>query len=120
MNGKGTLEIEGAHSSNVFTNPEQEFYIQLSMPERFAIAKLTAKEKLRIVESLVYLPVDLGVVETPTLVDILQREMDPDEMYKIWPKDPLPDGEYAVLEYTPNAMNMQVWDFAIQRKAAGK
>src|SRR5438093_2713083 len=28
--GKGTLEVVNPHSLNVFTNPEQEFYIQLS------------------------------------------------------------------------------------------
>ena len=120
LNGKGTLEIAGAHSASVFSNPEQEFYIQLAAPERFGIAKLTVKGDYRIVESLVYLPFDNGVEETPTLVDTLQHEMDVGEMYKIWPKAPLPDGEYAVVEYAADAMNMQVWDFAIERKPAGK
>jgi hypothetical protein len=120
LNGKGTLEIEGAHSANVFTNAEQEFYIQLDLPERFGIAKLTAKGNFRIVESLIYLPFDNYVEETPTLVDTLQREMDPDELYKIWPKQALPDGEYAVVEYAPDTLNMRVWDFAIQRQPAGK
>ena len=58
LSGKGTLEIEGAHSANVFSNRQQEFYIQLSEPERFGIVKLTSKPTLRIVENLVYLPVD--------------------------------------------------------------
>ena len=30
ITGKATLEIQGAHSLNVFTDPEQEFYLQLS------------------------------------------------------------------------------------------
>ena len=120
LSGKGTLEIEGAHSATVFSNPEQEFYLQLSEPQRFGIAKLIVKGNLRIVENIVYMPVDHDVEEDPTLVDTLQREMDPAEMYKIWPKDPLPDGEYAVVEYAPNALNMQIWDFAIQRKPPGK
>jgi len=120
LSGKGTLEIEGAHSANVFSNPEQEFYLQLSDPERFGLARLTTKGNLRIVENLVYLPVDKDVEETPTLVDTLQRELDPAGLYKIWPKEPLPEGEYAVIEYTPNALNIQIWDFAIQPKAVGK
>jgi len=120
MTGKGTLELDGAHSANVFTDPEQEFYIQLSMPERFGIAKLTTKDNFRIVETLIYMPMGNDVQETPTLIDTLQREMDPDEMYKIWPKEPMPPGEYAVVEYAPNAMNMQIWDFAIQPKPAAK
>jgi hypothetical protein len=120
LSGKGTLEIEGAHSANVFSNPEQEFYIQLSEPERFGIARLTSKGNVRIVENLVYLPVDKDVEETPTLVETLQRELDPSGLYKIWPKDPMPEGEYAVIEYTPDALNIQIWDFAVQPKAAGK
>src|SRR5215471_14280308 len=38
VSGRATLEIQGGHSLNVFTNPEQEFYIQLSETERFGIA----------------------------------------------------------------------------------
>ena len=49
VSGKGTLELNGAHSQNVFTNPEQEFYIQLSDAERFGIAKLTPKGQVRMV-----------------------------------------------------------------------
>jgi hypothetical protein len=120
LSGKGTLEIDGAHSASVFSDPEQEFYIQLSEPERFGVARLTVKGNVRIVENLVYLPVDKDVEETATLVDTLQRELDPAGLYKIWPKDPLLEGEYAVIEYTPNALNIQIWDFAIQAKAAGK
>ncbi len=120
MSGKGTLEIEGSHSANVFSNAEEEFYIQLSEPERFGIARLTTKGLVRIVENLVYLPVDNDVEETPTMVETLQQELDPSGLYKIWPKDPLPEGEYAVVEYTAGALNIQIWDFAVQSKAAGK
>src|SRR5579862_8964664 len=33
VSGKGTLELQGIHSQNVFSNPEQEFYFQLSETE---------------------------------------------------------------------------------------
>ena len=46
--GKGTLELQGAHSQNVFTNPEQEFFIQLSETQRFGICKLTPKGAVRV------------------------------------------------------------------------
>jgi len=120
LSGKGTLEIDGVHSANVFTNPEQEFYIQLSEPERFGIARLTAKGPVRIVENLTYLPVSKEPEEEPTLVATLQRELDSSGLYKIWPKDPLSDGEYAVIEYTPNSLDIQIWDFAIHWKASAK
>ncbi len=116
VTGKGTLEIEGAHSQNVFTNPEQEFYIQLSATERFGIARLTTKGNVRIVENLTFIPVTKEVVEEPTMVEIFRQQMTPDGLYKIWPKEALEEGEYAVVQYTEGKVNMQVFDFAVKKK----
>jgi hypothetical protein len=115
ISGKATLEIQGAHSLNVFTNPEQEFYLQLSEQERFGIAKLTSKGAVRIVENVTTVPVVNEIVEEPVLVEILKKEVD-SGLYKIWPMEKLAPGEYAVVEYTENKLNIQVWDFAIQAK----
>jgi hypothetical protein len=116
ITGKATLEIDGAHSLNVFTNPEQEFYIQLSEAERFGIAKLTSKGGVRIVENITYIPVSKEVVEEPVLVDVFRQQFTADGLYKIWPKEKLEPGEYAVVEYTENKVNIQTWDFAIKAK----
>ena len=115
VSGKATLEIQGAHSLNVFTNPEQEFYLQLSEPERLGIARLTTKGAVRIVEKVTTVPVVNEIVEEPVMVDILRKELD-SGLYKIWPKEKLEPGEYAVVEYTENKLNIQVWDFAIHAK----
>lgn len=116
ITGKATLEMNGAHSNNVFTDPEQEFYIQLADPEGFGIAKLTVKGGVRIVENLTYHPIDKDLVyEERTMVDILHRQL-ADDLYKIWAKDPLEPGEYAVVEYTEGKVNIQAFDFAIKPK----
>ncbi|HEV3330363.1 MAG TPA: hypothetical protein VG096_05240 [Bryobacteraceae bacterium] len=114
VSGKATLELNNPHSANVFTNPEQEFYFQLSDTERFGICKLTSKGMVRIVENLTYMPVTKEVVEEPEMVPILQQQVDANNLYKIWPKEPLAPGEYAVIEYTAGKLNIQVWDFAIK------
>jgi len=111
--GKGTLELAGAHSPNVFTNPEQELFIQLAETERFGIARLTSKGAVRIVENLTFMPVTKEVIEEPTLVETFQKQL-ADDLYKIWPKEPFEPGEYAVVEYTEGKLNIQIWDFAIQ------
>jgi hypothetical protein len=116
VSGKATLEIDGVHSPNVFQNPEQEFYIQLSDPERFGIARLTTKGNVRIVENLHIVPVTKEVVEEPDMVETLQQQVDVDMLYRIWPKNPLAPGEYAVIEYTQGKLTTQVWDFAIKAK----
>lgn len=115
ITGKATLEIAGAHSLNVFTNPEQEFYLQLSEPQRFGIAKLTTKGAVRIVENVTTVPVVNEIIQEPTMVDILKKELD-SGLYKIWPKEKLEPGEYAVVEYSESKLNMQVWDFGIKAK----
>jgi hypothetical protein len=53
------------------------------------------------------------MTETPTEIEILRQQLASDELYKIWPKQPLAPGEYAVVEFTSGKMNMQIWDFAI-------
>lgn len=117
VSGKATLEVQGAHSKNVFTNPEQEFYIQLSETERFGIYKLLpGKGDVRVVENLTVVPVTKEIVEEPVVVESFQKELDPSGLYKIWSREPLPPGEYAVVESTEGKMNIQVWDFAIKAK----
>src|SRR5215831_4385864 len=84
--GKGTLELQGGNSLNVFKDPEQEFYIQLSESERFGIAKLTPKNGVRIVENLTFMPITNDVMQEPEMVEILRKQL-ADGLYKIWPKE---------------------------------
>ena len=113
VSGKGTLELQGVHSQNVFTNPEQELFLQLSDTERFGICKLTVKGTVRIVENLTFMPVTNDVAEEPIMIGTFQKQLAASGLYKIWPKEPFPPGEYAVVEYTAGKLNIQVWDFAI-------
>jgi hypothetical protein len=112
--GKATLEVDGARSANVFTNREQEFFIQLSEPERFAIFRLTPKGNVRIVEKITIMPVTNEMVEEPLEVEIFRKELDVGSLYRIWPKEKLAMGEYAVVQYTAGKLNIQIWDFAIR------
>jgi len=114
VSGKGTLELGTPNSANVFTNPEQEFYIQLSQLERFGIIRLQPGKGVRIVEKLTFMPVTKEVIEEPEQVPIFTKELTSDGLYRIWPKEPLPPGEYAVMQWTEGKLNMQVWDFAIK------
>jgi hypothetical protein len=116
VSGRSTLEIANPHSLNVFTNPEQEFYIQLSDVERFGILKLMTKGQVRIVEEVTVVPVTKETVEERQTVEIFQKQMTPDGLYKIWPKQALLPGEYAVVEFAEGKMNMQIWDFAVKAK----
>jgi hypothetical protein len=115
VKGAGTLELDGARSAAVFTDPQQPFYIQLSETERFGIARLTPKAAVRIVENLTFIPISKEVVEEINLVEIFRQQVGSEELYRIWPTQPLEPGEYAVVQYTLGKLNVQVWDFAIAR-----
>ena len=114
VTGKATLEMTGPHADTVFTNPEQEFYVQLNGTEAFGIAKLTTKGDVRIVENLTYHPLTNDIViEDRTMVDYLHRQLG-DGLYKIWAKEPLAPGEYAIVLYNDGKVDIQSFDFAIK------
>jgi hypothetical protein len=120
VTGKATLEINDAHSANALTSDRPELYIQLEREERFGIVKLTPQKNVRIVEKITAIPVTKEMVEEPEEVEIFRKQLTPDGLYKIWPQNPLEPGEYAVVEYEPGKLNMQVWDFAYKPAAAVK
>ena len=112
--GKATVELDGLSSPNILTSDRPEFYIQLSAEQRFSIFRLTPQKGVRIVVKLLIDPIIKEVEEEPVEVDIFRQQLDQNMLYKIWPAKPLTPGEYAVVEYTPGKMNMQIWDFAIK------
>jgi hypothetical protein len=113
VTGKGTVEISPAHLPNIFTNPDQEFYMQLSQLESFGIIRVNPKGSVRVVENVTFMPVTNEVIEEVSEVLTFQREL-AEGLYKIWPKEPLAPGEYAIVQYSQGKLNMQVWDFAIK------
>jgi hypothetical protein len=69
---------------------------------------------VRIVENVTFLPTK-EVEEEPIVIEIFRQQLASDELYKIWPKQPMEPGEYAVVQYTEGKLDIQVWDFAIAR-----
>jgi hypothetical protein len=110
--GKATLELDGPHSSQGTANRSPEFYIRLSEDERFGIVRMGEHKGNRVVEKLTILPVVKETQQEPDLVEVFRQQVG-DGLFKIWPQKPLEPGEYAVVEYSEEKVNMQVWDFFI-------
>ena len=53
-------------------------------------------------------------VEERDAVEIFTKQLSDNSLYKIWPQEPLPKGEYAVMEYTESKVEMRIWDFRIE------
>lgn len=116
--GKGTLEVDGAHSKNIIESDRPEFYLRLTREERFGIVRLSESKGNRVVEKLTIVPVTKEIGEEMDEVQVFRQQVG-DALYKIWPMKPVEPGEYAVVEYSPasdGSVNMMVWDFAIVKK----
>ncbi len=111
ISGKATLQMEGEHAPTVMETSDPEFYLRLDQPERFGIIRLTPRKGIRIAEKLTIVPVADVTLEDPNLVDVIRQQVG-DGLYKISPMKPLPPGEYAVVEYTADELDMQIWDFS--------
>lgn len=46
------------------------------------------------------------------LVDVFRQQLR-DNLYKLWPTQPLSPGEYAVVQYVEGDGQIQVWDFRV-------
>ena len=111
VTGRATVELDGERSANLVAAPEPEFYFRLAYNERFAIFRLAPKKNARVVQKWHIIPVTNETVEEQEEVPALRQQLEED-LYKIWPKEPLKPGEYAVVEYTVGQRNIQIWDFA--------
>lgn len=110
--GKATLELDGAHASQGTANRTPEFYFRLSEDERFGILRLSEHKGNRVVEKLTIEPVVKQTIQQPDMVEIFRQQVG-DGLFKIWPQKPLDPGEYGVVEYSDEQVNMQVWDFFV-------
>jgi hypothetical protein len=112
VSGKATLELDGAHASLGTPNRSPEFYIRLSDEERFGIVRMGEHKGNRVVEKLTIMPVVKETQQEPDLVDVFRQQV-ADELFKIWPQKPLEPGQYGVVQYSVEKVDMQVWDFFI-------
>jgi len=113
--GKATLETQGEHSELAIKEPRPEFYLQLSAPtDSLAIVKLTPKGGVRIVERIRVEPVVNIATEERDPVEIFSKQLTDSGLYKIWPQEELPKGEYAVLDYTDGKIDARIFDFRIE------
>jgi hypothetical protein len=112
VNGKATLELDGPHAPQGTLNRSPEFYIRLSQDERFGIVRMGDHKGNRVVEKLTIQPVVNETQQQPDLVEVFRQQV-ADGLFKIWPQKPLEPGEYAVVQYSDEKVDMQVWDFFI-------
>lgn len=115
FSNKATLEIKGEHSENVIRDEERpEFYLQLAAFEPFAICEANPQKGVRVIEKIAVDQLTKEMTEERNCVQIFQKQLSENGLFKIWPQETLPKGDYVVMEYTEGKMNQRVWDFRVE------
>ena len=115
--GKATIELDGEHSSFVVHDSRPTFWFRLLAYERFGILRCQPKKDVRVVEKWNIVPVTNEVISDRENLEIFRQQVG-NELYKIWPQEPLPPGEYAVIQFSEGERNTQVWDFRVEKPEA--
>ena len=118
MPGKHTLSIKGLAANTVTSDPKPAFYLRLDKFSRFGIARVTPEpgKGRRVVQQIYVVPRGEEQLETQEDVEVFRQQLAP-LVYKVWPVDPLEQGEYAVVAFTPGETDLRAWDFSHQPAA---
>ena len=112
--GKATIELDGERSAFVVHENRPTFWFRLSAYERFGIVRCQVKKDVRVVEKWNIMPVSNEVTSDRENLEIFRQQVG-NELYKIWPQEPLTPGEYAVIQFSEGERNTQIWDFRVEK-----
>jgi len=110
--GKHSIELEGAAAAFRVDEDRPEFYFRLVAADGLAIVKLSPKGNARTVEAVMIAPVTNELEPKRDAMPTFTREVG-ELLFKIWPEQSLPPGEYAVIEFQDANGTLQVWDFGV-------
>ena len=115
--GKATVEIDSEHAAFSITESKPEFYLRVTDYEQMEIIKLTPGKNTRIVERLMIAKFqDQREVSEEVQAVPAFKKQEADLLFRIWPRNALEPGEYALIQYTPGKLNTQIWDFSVAKK----
>ncbi len=111
--GKITLATPGLSADTVTTDEKPVFYLRLDTFSRFGIARVLPEEgkDRRVLQEIYLLPRTEEQTEVQGDVEVFRQQLAP-LVYKVWPVEPLPAGEYAVVNYTPGETDLRAWAFS--------
>lgn len=116
---KETLAVEGLGAELVTAAPKPIFYMRLERFSRFGIVRVKPekKRKRRVVQIIEIVPQSSEKFENQEEIEVFRQQLAP-LVYKIWPVEDLPPGEYALIDFTPGESDLRVWDFSHDPAAA--
>ena len=107
---KSTVEVEGTQAKLIVGDAQPMFYVRLEKITRLAIVRLKDKKKSRLVQEIQKMRQDTELLVKQEELEVFRQQLAP-QVYKLWPTEPIPPGNYAVVEHDPGGENVRVWDF---------
>ena len=107
---KSTVEVEGRQAKLLVGNAQPMFYVRLEKITRLAIVRLKDKKKSRLVQEIQKMAQATELMVKQEELEVFRQQLAP-QVYKIWPTEPIPPGNYAVVEHDPGGENVRAWDF---------
>ena len=111
--GKRTLSIEGLTAKTITTDPKPIFYLRLDSFSTFGIARIVPEKgkNRRVVQEIMTVSAAGEQFEVQDEIEVFRQQLAP-PVYKVWPVEVLPAGEYAILDFKPGETDLRVWDFS--------
>lgn len=111
--GKNLLSIEGVEARFATSERKPVFFVRQDQLAQFGMVKLQeGKKDQRLVQVVQVQPVSNEMFEDFEEVEVFRQQL-ASGVYRVWPIEDLAPGEYAIIDFTPGAMDLRVWDFSV-------
>jgi hypothetical protein len=115
--GKRKLLLEGPSSEFAVDETAPIFFIRDTSITYFGIVKLAPEKDQRLVQIIQNAGPENQLFEEQEEVEVFRQQL-ASGVYRVWPTEPLPAGEYAFIDFTPGEADLRVWSFSV-KPAAG-
>lgn len=116
--GKRKMLVEGQTAEYTVDEATPIFFIRDTSITYFGIVKLTQEKDQRLVQVIQNAGPENQLFEEQEEIEVFRQQL-ASGVYRVWPTQPLPAGEYAFINYTPGEGDLRVWSFSVN-PAAGE
>jgi len=116
LKNRSLVEIPGAHAQvRLEASPTALYANGRARPDsRYALARLKPKGNKRQVDAILTNLFGRNPRHSGDYIELKQEPLGRD-LFRLVPSQPLPPGQYAVVEFLGNDLNLHMWDFAVGR-----